>query len=329
VISETFIEQTERTEPHFVDWIRGSYYVEVPLSDGVESPVDEHDEGDEDYAEVMVKMTISLDFTKREDREEFVDWTIDTRTSQICSVAAYPGIHKGAIRVHSQAEFYKLCWHTPIFSPYVSIETPYRTDNAKARFGLVTMMSSPCRNRLIEAGINEWVYLGGGRMTVCVLQEVLKNTARLLIFGPRYSDMKSPDVVEYGPVTPVRGDTTLDFFKSKEFPNAAAFFSRAYCQEDVVEGCDLPVPERRRLMTVQTIESMFERYKIIQEPHWIKTTRDDWVDDLREDALAVKTVGDLRKFENKWATITSYACDLTLHAGPWAGRDWMSYTAPK
>jgi hypothetical protein len=82
-------------------------------------------------------------------------------------------------------------------------------------------------------------------------------------------------------------------------------------------------------MTVQTIESMFEHYKIVQEPHWTKTTRDDWIDDLREDALALKTVGDWREFENKWATITSYACGLTLHAGPWAGRDWMSHIAPE
>jgi hypothetical protein len=326
VISETFIEQTETRQPNFLDWIRGSYYVEVPVSDDLS----DGDEGE--GSEVTVRLTISLDFMKHSIAKEFIDWTIDARTSKIRKIAAYPGIHRGAIFVHSQAEAYRMIWRTPIFSPYVKVETnTYLDDETKARFGHLEMGSRPDnRKGLVGASLNEVVHLGSGRMTVCVLQEVLKDTARLLIYGPRYSDMRLPAGVEYEKVSwPVRNEVSLKFFESENFPEAAAFFSRAYCQAGVSEGGGLAVIERRCQKTVQIIEAMFEHYKIVREPHWIKSSREDWVDDLREDAMALKTVDEWRRFETKWATITSYACGLNLHEGPWAGEDWMLFVAPR
>lgn len=55
----------------------------------------------------------------------------------------------------------------------------------------------------------------------------------------------------------------------------------------------------------------------------------DWVDSLRNDIQAVETAAQLREFENKWATLTSYACGLHLHEGPWAGENWKDYVGSR
>ena len=79
------------------------------------------------------------------------------------------------------------------------------------------------------------------------------------------------------------------------------------------------------MTTVETIEAFFEHYKIVREPPWIKTSKSDWVDDLGEEVMSLRIIADWRKFETKWATITSYACGLNLHEGPWASEDWRMY----
>src|SRR5262245_18917160 len=104
-ISETFVEQTERENepPNYLDWIRGTYRVDVPVFDVL---------CDEEVEEVEVRLTVSLDFTK--DREECIHWTIDlTGINNIITphddktvgkekdgegrkyvtAAAYPGVH--------------------------------------------------------------------------------------------------------------------------------------------------------------------------------------------------------------------------------------------
>jgi hypothetical protein len=86
-----------------------------------------------------------------------------------------------------------------------------------------------------------------------------------------------------------------------------------------------PVPDNLCKMNVETMEALFDYYKIVREPPWIKTSKRDWVDDLGEEAISLRTVADWEKFEMKWATITSYACGLNLHEGPWASEDWRTY----
>lgn len=110
-----------------------------------------------------------------------------------------------------------------------------------------------------------------------------------------------------------------------EFPAAAAFFSRAFCEDGYPEEDLLPVPDGYNQKTVATIRSLFELFKIVREPQWVQPINEDWVDNLEHEAKAVKTVGDWRHFEKRWAIITSYACGLILHQGPWAGEEWRSY----
>jgi hypothetical protein len=181
-------------------------------------------------------------------------------------------------------------------------------------------------DNLIEASICEEVFLESGKKTVLVLQELLKNVAKLLVYGRRYSDMTRKQAVNFEKnFWPVRSDRCETFFDSDDFPGAAAFFSRAYCQADANSEDNMAIPEHYCQTTIEAIEAMFEHFHIVREPPWIKSNREDWVDDLREDAMALKTVNEWRRFETKWATITSYACGLNLHEGPWAGEDWRSY----
>ena len=220
---------------------------------------------------------------------------------------------------------------------------------------------------------------------LAVLQEVLKDIARLLVFGPRYEDMRVAPIAPYNAVGhPVRDDTTLSFFGSEHFADTAAFFSRAFCwpprAPPVLKSSLLPTPAindnniyggggdrndevkkgrrqkkeergesdddtiknelsshldldqqavspQRCLKTVGTVEAILEHFEIVAEPPWLSTAHDDadWLDDLRTDAAALRTVGEWRRFETKWAVITSYACGLNLHEGPWAGEDWACY----
>lgn len=329
VSSETFIEQTEYNEPNILDWVRGTYHVEASISDGL------CDEGVQE-SNVVVHLKLSLDFTK--ERENCAHWTIDTRTSQIHKPAAYPGIHSGYLSAWNSSGYNTHCeviWETPIFSPYVKIETPYR-GNDKEDFKAITLGSMP-KSRggesLQQTSHVERVYLPiRGSCYVIVLQEVLKDLARLLVFGPRYADMTLAPVAEYAETFQanyMRDESSVDFFESPHFPKAALFFSRAYCQAGLggkeEEGDGEPVPYSRCMTSVETIEALFDHYKIVREPPWIKTSKRDWVDDLGEEAMSLRTIADWRKFETKWATITSYACGLNLHEGPWAGEDWRTY----
>jgi hypothetical protein len=157
------------------------------------------------------------------------------------------------------------------------------------------------------------------------LQEILKDIARLLVFGRRYTEMKLALIAEYSKCNPVRDDTTQSFFESNDFPEAAAFFSRAYCHASTLEDEELPTPQHRCLKTVEITEALFGHYEIVLEPTWIKSGSEDWVDELREEAMVLKTVGEWRRFETKWATIASYVCGLNLHEGPWVGEDWTLY----
>jgi hypothetical protein len=244
--------------------------------------------------------------------------------------AAYPGLHSGFLSVINSSGYNTFCdviWKTPIFSPYVDIESPYRSGEDRASFNPISMASRPNNasrhnDTLLEAGHTEIAQFGCQSYHVTVLQEILKDIARLLVFGPRYTDMILAPIVEYSKCNPVRGNTTESFFESNDFPEAAAFFSRAYCHPNTLGEEELPVPQHQCLKTVETAEALFEHYKIVREPTWIKSDREDWVDELREEAKVLRTVGEWRRFETKWATITSYACGLNLHEGPWAGKDW-------
>jgi hypothetical protein len=403
-ISETFVEQTERENalPNYLDWIRGTYHADVPISDGL---------CDEEIDEVEVRLTVSLDFTK--DREECIHWTIDLTGINIintphddnavgkeedgegreyATAAAYPGVHSGFLMIRNASSFNNFCeviWQTPILSPYIKMESQWR-GNDRAAFKPVKMTSMPeswMDDLLSEAGHREGVYFGKHKCYVAVLQEVLKDIARLLVFGPRYEDMRLPPIAPYVAIgCPVRDDATPSFFESEHFANAAAFFSRAFCwppralsalrsslfptaatNDNNINGGDggredeeekgrkqmeeeeergkkdddtikdepsshldldqQAVSPQRCLKTIETVEAILEHYEIVAEPVWLSTAHDDadWLDDLRADAAALRTVGEWRKFETKWAVITSYACGLNLHEGPWAGEDWACY----
>jgi hypothetical protein len=322
VSSETFIERTESGKPNFLDWARGTYHAEVAISDGV-SDVEVQD------SQVIVRLVLSFDFTK--ERENCIHWTIDTCASQAHKIAAYPGIHSGYLSVWNASgpsTFCEVLWETPIFSPYVEIEAPYR-DGDREDFNPVRLSSRPkdrSGDTLLQASHTERVDLWSRSAYVTVLQEVLKDIARLLVFGPRYADMKLAPVAKYAEYDSyIRSHTTARFPETNHFPEAAAFFSRAYCHTRSGENEELPVPERRCMTSVETIEALFDHYKIVREPPWIKASKQDWVDDLREEAILLRTVADWREFERKWATITSYTCGLNLHEGPWAGEDWRAY----
>jgi hypothetical protein len=143
VSSETFIEQTEYSEPNFFDWVRGTYCIEVTISDGLRG--EEVQESD-----VIVFLKLSLDFTK--DRENCANWTIDTRTSEIHNHAAYPGLHSGYLSVWNSSGLTTHCeviWEIPIFSPYVKPESPYR-GNDKEDFESATFRSMP-KSRVTSA----------------------------------------------------------------------------------------------------------------------------------------------------------------------------------
>ena len=225
--------------------------------------------------------------------------------------------------------FCNVRWQTLLLSPYAEIETPYRGCD-KEDFAAVSMISTPKGwggDSLLQAGHREIVVLPSGSCYVIVLQEVLKELARLLVLGPRYSDMQLAPGAVYEEVKNLhkRADETMRLFESTGFPGVAAFFSRAYCQAGLSEEEELPVPEGRCLKSVEIIEGLFDHYMIVREPRWVKATKEDWIDDLRVEAIAVRTIGEWRKFETKWATVTSYACGLNLHEGPWAGEDWRKY----
>lgn len=327
-ISETFIEQPSSTKPNFIDWVRGTYHVEVVISDG-------HFEKEGNESGFVVPLKLSLDFTKN--IQHCTHWTIDTLAAQTHKPVAYPGIHSGCLLVWCPPNYMPydgVIWETPIFSPYVQIESEYR-NNDRGDYTAISLRSKPKsrdKDLFLQASYFENMYLGtSDSCYVVVLQEVLKDLAKLLVFGPRYSDMIQAPVVQFANMSHnVRSELTAEFFESLRFSEAAQFFSRAYCQSgQSKEDEEEKVPSSLYLMSIKTIETLFDHYKIVREPPWIKTSKSDWVDDLGEEALALQSMADWRKFEAKWATITSYACGLNLHEGPWAGEDWRMYIDAK
>ena len=59
--SETFVERTELPEPNYLDWIRGTYTATIPISD---RPPDQQSDQE---SEVLVPLTVHLDFTTAND----------------------------------------------------------------------------------------------------------------------------------------------------------------------------------------------------------------------------------------------------------------------
>jgi hypothetical protein len=112
--------------------------------------------------------------------------------------------------------------------------------------------------------------------------------------------MRAVSIVEFEKVSwPVRAEITVEFLESNNFTVAAKIFSRACCQPDAIERHGLPVLERHFQKTVQIIEAIFEHSKIVWEPHWVGSSREGWVDDLREEAIALKIGEDRRRFKTK------------------------------
>ncbi|KAH8665197.1 hypothetical protein BGZ60DRAFT_529540 [Tricladium varicosporioides] len=317
ILSETLI-----AEPSFLNWVAGTYYIDTKIVDG---------DGNEEGCPIfIVRLGLEVDFRKD---EECVQWMIDTRAPHSQKQAAYSGIHRGYFNISNLGGFNcfsRMKWQTIILSPYTKIETPYRGCD-KEDFGAINMTSNPMGWSSDIYGVaghrEKVVFADSGEISVVVLQVVLKDLARLLVFGPRYSDMQLAPGPKYEEVNHAykRSGETERLYESAEFPDVAAFFSRAFCQAGISREQELPVPEGYCLKTITVIEGLFELYKIIQEPRWVTASRQDWVDNLREEGKAVRTIGEWRKFETRWATITSYACGLNLHEGPWAGEDWREY----
>ncbi len=325
--SETFIEQTEFPEPNYRDWIRGTYTASVPISDG---PLNQE-------CEVFVPLTLQLDFVKERDR--MVQWTIDCQPTQIRGPAAYPGVHRGWFKSMNHGHYSSSCeveWETPIFSPYVHVKSPYRsrdlddmkpatTECERSIHGSDTMQS---------AGHVEKVFLGtlGYKTPVLVLQRILRDLSRLLVFGPRYENMQEVPIAPYRDLfkSPAEDQQRkAEFFNSPHFPDAARLFSRVFCRAGLAanESEDDPVPRAQCEASLQTIMAMLEHFTILREPMWVDKADGDWVDDLEAEAAALKTKAEWLAFERKWAIVSSYACGLDLHGGPWAGDDWRLYAA--
>ena len=326
--SETFVEQTELPEPNYLDWIRGTYTAHIPISDG---PADQEPR----ESEVFVPITLHLDFSK--ERDKIVHWTIDTRPSKIRGAAAYPGIHCGYFVTLNLGLYNSHCeviWERPIFSPYIEIDYPYRGRD-REDFMPITMKCRRFTNSgdiVREAGHLENAFLGGHVYTchVNVLQRILRDISRLLVFGPRYENMSVVPICAYEDLFKQPGvdkQKRAEFFNSPHFPEAARFFSRAFCQAglDADESEEDPVPRALCEASVQTIEALMEHFSIVREPLWVENRNRDWVDDMEAEAAALKIKGEWLDFERKWAIVVSHACSIDLHHGPWAGNDWRTY----
>jgi hypothetical protein len=330
--SETFVERTEFPDPNHLDWVRGTYTAAVPISDG---PPDQ-ESGQE--SQILVPLTLHLDFTKG--REENVHWTIDLRPSKTHKgdgAVAYPGIHSGYLsflNLGSPYSGYEVFWETPLFSPYVEVVIPNRRmDQADwLPLTLKCRRNTNSGDIMKAAGHIENVFIGGRgyHCYVPVLQRILRDVSRLLVFGPRYENMQIVPLCPYDDLFESPGISTqrkAEFFGSPHFAAAARFFSRAFCRAGLAadESEEDPVPRARCEASVQAIEALFEHFTIVREPPWVENKNGDWVDDMEAEAAALKTMGQWLDFERKWAAAASYACMIELHEGPWAGDDWKLY----
>lgn len=177
-VSESYLSEPSESEPKYKYWIDGTYTVEVPLPERL----------NEDRSSVKVLLTMMLNFAPAP-AIKTVSWIIDTLQAESHTKVAYPGVHQGAIDETTQANFYELIWYTPIFSPYVGLEVGMRWEDYKTKLEPITGRSRNKQYGTFIEIITEEVGLSDGDTTVLVLQEVLKDVARLLVYGPRYSDM--------------------------------------------------------------------------------------------------------------------------------------------
>ncbi|KAK0702953.1 hypothetical protein B0T26DRAFT_680724 [Lasiosphaeria miniovina] len=126
--------QTELPEPSYLDWISGTYTTTVPVL---------RNEPESQYfsnREILIPVTLRLDFSA--DTEQMVRWTIDARPSKMKYPSkerllnlAYPGLHTGCSKVKDLGSFDSICevtWETPMFSPYIRIETANRSGQREA-----------------------------------------------------------------------------------------------------------------------------------------------------------------------------------------------------
>ncbi|ORX93483.1 hypothetical protein BCR34DRAFT_580482, partial [Clohesyomyces aquaticus] len=286
--SETFVELTELTEPNYLDWIRGTYTANIPISD-VPTEEEPHE------SEVFVPITLDLDFSK--EREEILSWTIDTRPSKIRGPAAYPGMHSGCFVTWNVGAFNTFCeviWKTPIFSPYVDVVIPYRGLD-REDFKPITMKTGRIKfsgDIDQEASHVENFFLGSRGYTchVNVLQRMLRDLSRLLVFGPRYENMRVVPICAYDDLFQTTGaDRKAEFFNSPHFPQAARLFSRVFCQAGLGgdESREDLAPKALCEASLQTMEALMEHFNIVREPQWVENGDRDWVDDMEADATTV------------------------------------------
>ncbi len=121
------------------------------------------------------------------------------------------------------------------------------------------------RDALHAAGHLEELILGRGSYTshMVVLQRVLRDMSRLLVFGPRYEDMRVVPLCPYEDLFKRDSRSTnprADFFIGPQFAAAARLFSRVFCQAGLAadESEEDPVPPARCEASARTIEALFE-----------------------------------------------------------------------
>lgn len=214
-------------------------------------------------------------------------------------MVAYPGVHRGAMGSGTQAEYYDLFWHSPILSPYVKVEVPIRWDEDKLILEPISGKSETESRRSFAEVVTEEVKLPSCNGHVSILQERLKDVARLLVYGPSYRGFRGEVGEKLATVSLPENDNTKATFDNYLFPDIAAFFSRAYCCSIVEDSSHRNILDAERQKTLKVIETMFRQFSILQEPFWIKATRDDWVDDIAENIKAVQTLNELLAFEKE------------------------------
>ncbi len=298
-------------------WIGGSYKFIYPSKEA-------------SFAEVAIQ----FDWITKFEKDAEYSWKIEVKSEEKDGLsgraAVYPGVHQGMItHTESQPEWYEVKWITPIFSPFVFMNSPSEWDENlfSEKTGAVIGGSAPAnRNAATEKipFVSRGRYFRVDEETVLVIERVLRSICAFLVFGPQNSSIPEAYQPKVGHVG--RGsnyDITTKFFeKTGKFANAASFFCRAYVPQ-ARQDQSRKVTEAEKKSTIDAVIAMLEHHTILQDPFWIED--ENWADNLESDVQSVKTLKEWRLMEKKWATLTSFACGLRLHEGPWAGKDWEKY----
>ena len=311
-LEERFLSTCPVKWPKWRSWIGGTYEFSY-----------------ESHSQHLASVKLTFDWSKGDDTKVLIKWSVDVAGTNTASRAvAYPGRHHGLILHHPiQPEYYEFKWDIPIFSPYVWVGSS--DDWQDKIFGqgdgpVVGVSKSKDKTSAMEE-----VQFAEKTYQVLVLEKVMRSVCALLIFGPTYTDMPS----EYEPKERIKRLKSTNrpaiaafFDKKLEFHEAARFFARAYNVEKQADG-GLHVTEEEKRSTSASVYSLLGHFHITQPPFWV--TDNTWPDRLLVELQAVKTCDDWRRLERDWATLTSYACALRLHEGPWAGEKWQDFVADR